>query len=335
MQEDFEYAKEAIKAGVLNYILKPIDEEEFRQALINAKNVIQNESAQRRYISRLQEEAENGYAIAKRQFLNMLISSPEEAGKEYFSEKIKKFKINITSQNVLVIVCEIDHLHEKWMDESDQQLWSYALYNITEELLAEYGHNVVFQGPQNRIVVILNEKDEDSVGNIKSYYDCCNKVLNMVKKYLDFTITIGIGTGYQKYTGIYFSYKEAIKALEYKFFKGNDRIIEYRMITQKNSTNDIFIFEDKDKILIDLRTGNCQDIYIQIDEVFNQMMHKKIQKHYIQMTAMELASIAVEFAIENNLHITNILKTEKDIFDIIKNRETIKEIIEWLKDFYQ
>ena len=71
--DDFEYAKQAIKFNVIEYILKPVNVEELTAILLKIKSNLDEEIAQRRDVNLLRENYRQSLPIIREHFLNDLI----------------------------------------------------------------------------------------------------------------------------------------------------------------------------------------------------------------------------------------------------------------------
>ncbi|MCI7607936.1 MAG: response regulator, partial [Enterocloster clostridioformis] len=73
--DDFEYAKQAIKLNVTEYILKPVNVEELTAILKRIKSNLDDEIEQKRNVSLLRENYIRSLPILRDQFLNELVGS--------------------------------------------------------------------------------------------------------------------------------------------------------------------------------------------------------------------------------------------------------------------
>ena len=74
--DDFEYAKQAIKLNVTEYILKPVNVEELTAILKRIKTNLDEEIEQKRNVNLLRENYKRSLPILREQFLKDLISRP-------------------------------------------------------------------------------------------------------------------------------------------------------------------------------------------------------------------------------------------------------------------
>ena len=71
--DDFEYAQQAIKLNVTEYILKPVNVEELTEILNRVRDNLDEEIEQRRNVRRLRESYQNSLPILREIFLNDLV----------------------------------------------------------------------------------------------------------------------------------------------------------------------------------------------------------------------------------------------------------------------
>ncbi len=74
--DDFEYAKQAIKLNVTEYILKPVNVEELTAILQAIKANLDEEIEQKRNVNLLRENYIKSLPILREQFLNELVNAP-------------------------------------------------------------------------------------------------------------------------------------------------------------------------------------------------------------------------------------------------------------------
>ena len=86
---DFEYAKQAMKCGVTEYILKPVNSEELGEILQRIREKRDKYLEQQRDIRILRENYRKNFPILKEKFLNDWME--EKIVKEEFYEKLEEY----------------------------------------------------------------------------------------------------------------------------------------------------------------------------------------------------------------------------------------------------
>ena len=92
--DDFEYAKQAIKLNVTEYILKPVNVEELTAILKRIKANLDEEIEQKRNVSLLRENYSKSLPILREQFLNDLVQ-PQAERRALASRLLREYDIPI------------------------------------------------------------------------------------------------------------------------------------------------------------------------------------------------------------------------------------------------
>ena len=109
--DDFEYAKQAIKFRVTEYILKPVNGEELAEILKRVKDSLDEEIEQRRNIHILQERYENSLPVLRELFLNDLVSQTAEVKDAEF--RLREYGIDILdARKWLAAVIHVERLEQ-------------------------------------------------------------------------------------------------------------------------------------------------------------------------------------------------------------------------------
>ena len=91
--DDFEYAQQAIKLNVTEYILKPVNVEELSEILTRVKKNLDEEISQRRDAALLRESYQKSLPILRAVFLNDLVRGTADAG--MIEEKLQEYNVDI------------------------------------------------------------------------------------------------------------------------------------------------------------------------------------------------------------------------------------------------
>lgn len=154
--DEFSYAKEAIKYGVENYILKPVNEDELEEALIEVGNKIKEK-----------KRKENDIFDKNRKLMRFLQGSINE-------EELKKMKdiLNISFDDENYTVSSI-LLNNRDFEQAD------TLINVIKEN-TNHGYELIFKF-NGEIILINSWNKYKSEEEIKQYYinirECLEKVI--------------------------------------------------------------------------------------------------------------------------------------------------------------
>lgn len=213
--DDFEYAQEAIKLGVIRYILKPINSIEFTELLKEVKHLLDEEIRSKNDIETLKINYKKSLPLLKERFLNHWIE--DYVSDEFIEENIHLLDFDIDQRNLALAVIRPDELVKKEKDIKNlknKNLLKMAIFNICEEVVQEHNLGTIFM-KINEMVVIIPLKENETVKSSSRIAVALEQIRIAVQKYLDTTVTIGVGNICTNKSMLYKTYASALAALDY------------------------------------------------------------------------------------------------------------------------
>jgi two-component system response regulator YesN len=195
------------------------------------------------------------------------------------------------------------------------------------------GNHMVFNGPEGRIICIL--EFESGNEECKPYLEGYEKLCSLIKKYLKFTVTIGVGSKKIGYKGIRFSYVEALEALQQKFILGNDRLIEYGHHLNDTITSGFISSETSEQLLIDLRMGDLAALDKSLIQIFEQIRHQRLSIDYTYVICMGLVSLCLSHVTEKGHPIEDCFGEDFFPYSEIMKRESVEAAQQWILELFQ
>jgi len=338
--DEFEFAQQALKLHVDEYILKPVLSNELIEVLIKIKKQIDEETAQREDISALQDLFRRSLPILKEKFLASLLT--KKMAHDELEEKSHNYEIDLQGHSFIVSVISIDNnisiledvqnpekieLSRTLKYSPDTELKLFAVFNIAEEIVIKYGMGIVFMNNNN--IVVISKCPEVDEGNI------VNKTLHMleeirmnIEKYLKFTVTIGKGTICYDITNISYSYNDAVLALDYKAILGNNRVICIEDF--ESNTEKIGFDELKEQALIRcIKVGTVSEIRDIIRDLFSDFEDSRISIKYYQIYLLELIITILKSTKGADIELDDVFGTNSTMLNEILKFNNIFEAKEW------
>lgn len=329
---EFKYAKEAIELGVSAFILKPIDESDLKDKLIEIKNLISKESSIRIEFEMLKKQVKESKPVFKEKLLNELLNGNTKAKVEDMEEQCRFVGINIDAGYFLVFTVEIDGAGLKIWDEEQKFINKYAVCDIILKLMQGYSAEICFDS-NDRICVIVSSKDDNSE-IIRELEGLCKRIAFFADKHLKVNLTIGIGNKYYGMSSITTSYKESVIALKYKSMVENSAIV-YDSVADNKITTTFYPFEHRNQLLMNMRLEKTESTIAIIEEIFNLIKQKKVHYDIVFIVSMELASICFEYLVENGLGCEILYDNEYfNYLRDIHNNKSINESLDIIKKIF-
>ncbi len=323
---DFDYARSALKAGVAEYLLKPVDARALEKTLIAVKKGIVAERKQTQYIHKLKNQVTRYRSDNKDAVLKAVIS-----GKKIDVEVFDGIcdTVNVKGENIYTVVLELDNYFKNWASSDDRELWKFGVSNIANEIISGECNCEVFATNENRIAVLT-----DWAGTVDDLAGLCGKVSEAVRQYLNFTITVGVSQQRTGIRGCRKTYEEAVKALEHKFYEGEGKVFVCDGMDYTSHEDVSQYIRNKDELLILLRMGNLQDVQAGINRILDEAIKNRVEKKRIIYLMESYIYLAVEFMKEINSDVNEINSYQKYYMDSLNDSETASDMREYVNELY-
>lgn len=323
---EFEYARKAIKFGVVDYILKPFDNEELMTPLLKVREAIEKKK-----IRRMEHREEVDFI--KDRLLNMLVSNEFTLSNENMVKRLSKLGITVSSFLFRVVVVEIDNLYQKWNKSNEIVLWQFAVENILNEITNSSNRNIIFYGTEGRIVSLIQYENEEEwkIFQPEEY----ERVCKVVEEFFGFTITMGVGRPVNSFKEVRNSYKDAVAALQNKLVVGKLRVIDYSNIETTGMNVGFYSSSINEKLFLGLKTGEKDMIRKELDNIFKYIRENSLSIDYTRTVFAGLISLCLSYVVEMEKNIEDIFGDKFMPYSEINHIGTLDEIQQWLFLIYE
>lgn len=234
--DEFDYAKQAIDLGVIGFLTKPITGNDLQSIVKKAKEDLDEEYYRNTSLANMEQFIKESLPIIIENDLHRLINL--STIDEKFAKKLEHDGILLNYKNFAICISDIDTDATKdEIEKHEINLLSVKKY-ISEGLQNAFFHETFMKN--DYIVSIIKSNDEITTSQLES---CFEFALMKSKKYMGFTLSVGISNIYHK-TDFKEMYREAQKALEYRNAMGGDEIYFYSNI--ENFLSKAMIIDDSD-----------------------------------------------------------------------------------------
>lgn len=218
--QEFEYAREGLKIGVFDYILKPINPKEIMDVAMRAKNEIERKREEQRGIEKLKSHMEDNYSGMRDQCLVGLVKLGYENVKP---ESLEYFGIVLNEPYIQVAVVSLE--------QKEKSKYEKEICNVFESGL-NANKRVYFFCFRNETVILSNNS------NVDLY-----KVLQTIRSELSVQckcdVSCGVSNDFDNLCTIQDAFLQAKEALEFKIVCGKGKIIRYSNIINTSQKHDI------------------------------------------------------------------------------------------------
>ena len=223
--DEFEYAQEAVKLKVHDFLLKPITADELTTMLISLREELDADRDRRAELDRLHEQLRASLPVYRERFLNRLVRSsvpPEE-----LSRTVELLELDLPGPEYVTLICDLDPA-EEIVEQAEAHLSGIALQNIVGEL-AGTSHGVApFSTPREEVAAVISVRPGELA--LPKALLLAEEIAERAKRELSHTVTIGLGEGVESLGRLSRSFREARTALEHRFVLGGNQIITFDQV---------------------------------------------------------------------------------------------------------
>jgi two-component system response regulator YesN len=331
--EDFEYARQAIKLKVNDFLVKPINSQEFTAFLHKIKQELDEERSRKEDLSRLRIQLNQSLPLLKERFLERV--STTRMNREEIARKLRYFQLELPGPAYLALVGDLDESAlqapaASANPEADAELLHFAAFNIAQEIIEKEQGGVVFRTRDEKLAAICFGPADGLELKAQSLSD---HVRQSVEKYLKLTMTIGLGRKVHDLQQLPRSFQEALSALDYRFLLGKNRTVPIHDLEYGKGFDQVSYQAWEKKIIAAMKTGNGLQVSAVLKEWSEELKHScySIEKCHIYIHKLVIALM-------NHITETGFEETEvfgNRPFDPIVSLKTLDEILVWLESACQ
>lgn len=288
--DEFDYAKEAIRLGVTEYLLKPISSGKLLEALNGVSESIRREKEDKDLVRKYMEEMRGNTEHEKQKFFEQMI-----AGNLSMADALetgKKYEMNLSAgmYNLLLFRFTLGKENRKSGELLGEA--EYAIEKLTERLYYVFEFQ---RGVEGWAFLLMADNEEQMSERVK---ELSKDLEEIMKNYSTIAYFGGIGQPVARLRELEESFREAERALAARFTMELNRIIsveDIRMAQNVDTLDDIEITSfgeiEKTRTMLEkiLNNGAEDEIDEFVDVYINELPEENLKsvlmRQYIIMDA--------------------------------------------------
>lgn len=316
---DFEFARTAIQAGVVNYLLKPVNRGELQDVLLAAKATIESEAAVRHTVQLLRFESVTRQGAVKEQFFRALCNESHQPYSEReLAEQLSDLMPELSKHGLVVLVANIHGLFKRYERESEQKLIRYAAKNISDELLNRCG--------------IVSETGYDAYGKFVAL--CSAEIADVllfveefrrqVNGFLKHDISVGVSSRGFGTDHLYALYLQASSALKQRFLHEGGKTYSYAELQHEMEPR-VVRGNMRASLAMNLQAGNDVGWRKTVEDAFDDL-RTKASLPLLLITISEWVLAVKDFMLAHQIDMTEIMLETHRWHERLEQQDSLDEL---------
>jgi len=330
--DDFSYAKQALRLGVCEYLLKPVGAEELITLLLKLKNDIQVETAKKIQAETTQTLLNENLLLLQSEFIQTMMKGALNDS-DLILQKAAQLNIDFTGPFYQVVIVDIDDylLQTEGLPEKEQAAIKQMVLNAAQKVLCSKGTGLFFSEFDYLIGLIHGTKSE-----MDATMEVYRAIQTEIKQNLKLTVTIGVGRSYGNLKEIPCSYQEAAICLRKKIFTGKGKIIIFEPEWLQPTTRPlIYPTTDEKELLNQLKLMESQQVTTIIEKIFTNLSATLASPEALRNICVKFIIIVMNSLEELGVDFEKHLGKNFEPYKEIDKYETIEDIKEWFNNLMQ
>lgn len=309
--EEFEYAKEGIKIGIAQYLLKPINGEELLKEVDTVSEKIRERHKENEIRDKYIKEMEENFLKEQKDLFQYLVTGSKSAAQ--LLEMADRLDIDISAMWYNIVLIKIQSTYHAYEE------FSNSLIEIEEKLkeIADEASLLMFdRNLEGKALLFKGDSKEEIIKIQNGYLD---KIKDMLMEYENVRYFGGIGIPVNRLGELTVSFEKASHAFAHRYLVNESLILKCEEVEQGvyiekekfNISNVNPKHMDRNKIREFLKVGDKEEVIYFVDEFFKDLgtnvMKSNMFRQYIIMDAY--------FCVADFLEDIKISRDEIETFD--------------------
>lgn len=316
---EFEYAKESIRRGAFDYLLKPIDHEELYNVMLEAKKKLEIDHHTKSEKENLIKSVQALSTLFRERMLSEMIEGTDQPYNTLY------WNDNWEMQHpYYMLVVNLDNystIIKQWKAD-EKRLWFFAISNILREYGTQYNCLSAFPFHNGEWVMIFENTKLDHVIQLG------NEIVDLINKYTKLSSTVGISRECSGLEHLNTSYHSAQNALYQRFIHGKGGVYHDQNSQQQEMKVKYPAILEK-KLIHSIRTLDHNAFLQHLDELGQELKSSSCSKGMVEKINLELIVV-----LYRQFESLNLLKdiTLETILNQLNECITLDEIILLVKN---
>lgn len=321
--DSFEYAQDAIRTGIHDYLLKPVTSDKLREVVQEVTHKIESQQRKQLQYEAFRQRYESAIPMLRDKLASDLLHG--RLGGRALPRMLETFGIEVEKYLVLV-----GYLEERQSENIEPWLVEFGIANIEKEILGKYTSQVLMETEPRRFATLLlfpaAAADDDCLANCTL---ACQKIQETVRDYVDRGISFGISNIGHDPALIREARHQAENAgLQGAFFGGGE-VMLYRDVKALQAVSFSVSASNRERLYSAVSSGQNRAVQAILETIFSAPEAQASSFTSVQTSAIELlAGCMRQFEELNSILSLRALGDLRGAMDAISGCASVEQLVE-------
>jgi two-component system, response regulator YesN len=332
--DDFEYAQKALRLGVYDYLLKPVQAEKLISILVQVKEELDKHNSFLHDMDELKKQIIVSLPVIRDRFFHELISGRIKAGE--LEQRLNYLDLQISGRLCAIALIKIKNRQSINKEfAGDEGLLQCYIIQITENIFPEFIKPYIFFTSDDKMVVLLTTLDKNRQRVFISLNQILKRIILSIERGLNIDAYAAMGRLYDDALMLYKSYSEAEEAIQFSFLKDKGSVVNYEDINTPQEIQYNRPLELEKQLLTQIKLSEEQAALQTIEMILEYYRGlKDVEPSRIKLLVFEITILLLRTIEETGGMIKNIMKDEKlTPYECVYQCETFLDLQQFLYQF--
>ncbi len=323
---DFKYAQSALRYNVVDFILKPSNNEDIIAAVEKAKEIIYKAREKEKKILDLENQFIGNLTQLQDKFLYDFIKGIYK-DKEVIEYNMKL--LNIKLNNYYVLSFKINTKEQNNMidvKENKKNILLEIKRFISLVFKEQEHYNVTISC--NTICTVLNFPYDYEGNKLDIIFEKSRELINFFKSFMNISIYLGISSLQTEWINVSKAYEESIASLAQKFYDEKSIFAYSRKEYNNNISKETIEYSFVDKIINYIKVNDEEKAIVTLKELYDELKVSRQPISNIKNISILICSLIFKMTMKNYVELSTVVDDSSEIYEKIIKCDSINKLYE-------
>lgn len=326
--DEFSYAKQALSAGAVEYLLKPLRPADLLQTLEEVSTKVWQRKQRQQQEEKLRKNLEEAMPFIQMSFVYDLISG-NISDMNHFEERAGF--LGMKTEPGVVLVADIDNFKQITRDGGESRK-QFVKQQVFRHICSQLGSMALVTpfGGDNIIILLGCGEEYNQTETTEQIKKIAGRLYISALQSLGIGITIGIGRYYREPLEVHKSYLDAVSVLRQRCYVSDTHVMHIEDIGHLSPLPIHYPFHYERDLLDKVRCGERKQAKEALRQLLDEIFISQAGMETVKAYVLELLIVLSRAAVEGGANLEQLTLLNFNAINLLEECERQDEIHQWV-----